>query len=465
MVPGRAGGVREQGVADGAGKDRAAPHPRPAVAWQILITLFLATVVSYMDRGIIALLIPDLKATFNLSDTKVSIVQGMAFSVFFALASIPVGHLVDRTNRRNIIICGVLFWSVATMACGLARNYPELLLARACVGIGEASLIPAAYSIVADCFTAARRGRAMSLLVAAASLGGALSNLVGGLLLKMVAGGTHVVVPVLGDIVVWRFVFLVFGSFGGLLVMLLLAFREPARGLSQAAGPDALATAKFFAYARREPYLYGATFMIVSLIFTTTTVTSLWIVVTMARVHQVGIADAGMAIGFAKLASHVVGSLAGGVVGDLLARSRLSYGRLNLWFFGMPLLALGGAMLVWPGTLLTFMLGFWIIGVVGAAAAGASYPIIYDIVPAHLRGQSIAYCMTISNLVSFGLGPTLPALLNDRVFQDEAMIHYSLMIVTVGSALLAGVLAVSIRQPFARARQTLERDQQLASGA
>lgn len=465
MAPGRVGAVPQQGFINGAGEGGTPPYPRPAVAWQILITLFLATVVSYMDRGIIALLIPDLKATFHLSDTKVSIVQGLAFSAFFALASIPVGHLVDRINRRNIIICGILFWSAATMGCGLARNYPELLLARACVGIGEASLIPAAYSIVADCFTAARRGRAMSLLVAAASLGGALSNLVGGLLLKMVSGSTHVMVPVLGDIVVWRFVFLVFGSFGALLVVLLLAFREPARRLSQAAGPDAPAKAKFFAYARRDPYLYGATFMIVSLIFTTTTVTSLWIVVALARVHHVGIADAGMMIGFAKLASHVVGSLAGGVVGDLLARSRLSYGRLNLWFFGMPLLALGGAMLVWPGTLVAFMLGFWIIGVVGAAAAGASYPIIYDIVPADLRGQSIAYCMTISNLVSFGLGPTLPALLNDRVFGDEAMIHYSLMIVTAGSAVLAGVLAVSIRGRFERARLALESGQQSAPDA
>jgi len=106
-------------------------YPRPRLACQILLTLFLATVVSYMDRGIIALLVPDLKAGFALTDTQVSFVQGLAFSTFFALGSIPVGHLVDRTNRRNIVICGVSFRSGATMAnlvsFGLGPTLPALL--------------------------------------------------------------------------------------------------------------------------------------------------------------------------------------------------------------------------------------------------------------------------------------------------------------------------------------------------
>lgn len=431
-------------------------YPGRAVASQILFTLFLATVVSYMDRGIIALLIPDLKATFGLSDTEISIVQGMAFSVFFSLASIPVGHLVDRMNRRNLIIAGILFWSGATMACGLAETYPQLLIARACVGVGEASLIPAAYSIVADCFVSERRGRAMSLLVAAASLGGALSNLVGGLLLKAVSGSSHVVVPLLGELLVWRFVFVVFGSFGVVLTALLLAFREPQRqsGRSYVAA-SAKSGPSFLSFARRDPYLYGATFIIVALIFTTTTVTSIWIVVALTRVHHVDTATSGMLIGFTKLGSHVLGSLVGGAIGDMLSQTNGRYGRFNIWIMGMPLLALGGLLLVWPGTETAFVVGFWLIGIAGAAIAGASYPIIYDIVPAELRGQSVAYCMTIANLVSFGIGPTLPALLNDRAFKDEAMIHWSLMIVTVGASLVAWIMIFSIRRRFERARTIL----------
>jgi MFS family permease len=428
-------------------------YPRPGLAWQILLTLFLATVVSYMDRGIIALLVPDLKAEFGLTDTQVSFVQGLAYSAFFALGSIPVGHLVDRFNRRNLIIFGVSFWSCATMACGLAHSYPQLLMARAGVGLGEACLIPAAYSIVADCFTPVRRGRAMSLIVAGTAVGGVLSNALGGLLLKAFSGRDHVIIPLLGDIEVWRFVFLVFGSSGAILVVLLLAFREPARRIRHVAVTHG--RSEFFSYARRSPFLFIAVFAIVSLVFTASSVTSLWVLVGLVRVHHLKMSDAGILTGAVHLASYGVGSLVGGVIGDVLARVEPRYGRLNMWLYGIPLFAVGGIFLVWPGTLFAYMFGIWLISFVGAATAGAAYPIIYDIVPADLRGRSVAYCITIANLVSVGLGPTLPALLNDRVFYDEGMIHYSLMTVAVAASLIASGLTVAVRYRFARAMAAL----------
>lgn len=428
-------------------------YPRPGLAWQVLLTLFLATVVSYMDRGIIALLVPDLKAEFALTDTQVSFVQGLAYSAFFALGSIPVGHLVDRFNRRNIVIFGVSFWSCATMACGLAHSFPQLLMARAGVGLGEACLIPAAYSIVADCFTPERRGRAMSLIVAGTAVGGVLSNALGGLLLKAFSGRDHVIIPLLGDMEVWRFVFLVFGSSGAFLVLLLLAFREPARRIQNVAATQG--SSEFFSYARTTPFLFMAVFAVVSLVFTASSVTSLWVLVGLVRVHHLKMSDAGILTGAVHLASYGVGSLAGGVIGDVLARVAPRYGRLNMWLYGIPLYAVGGIFLVWPGSLVAYMFGIWLISFVGAATAGAAYPIIYDIVPADLRGRSVAYCITIANLVSFGLGPTLPALLNDRVFHDESMIHYSLMTVVASASLIGSVLTLAIRNRFARAKTAL----------
>ena len=432
-------------------------YPRPSLAWQILLTLFLATVVSYMDRGIIALLVPDLKAEFALTDTQVSFVQGLAFSAFFALGSIPVGHLVDRTNRRNIVIFGVSFWSCATMACGLAQSFPQLLMARAGVGLGEACLIPAAYSMVADCFTPQRRGRAMSLIVAGTAVGGVLSNGLGGLLLKAFSGRDHVVMPLLGDMEVWRFVFLVFGASGAILVLLLLAFSEPARRIENIAvmQDQSAGGSRFFPYLKATPFLFIAVFAVVSLVFTASSVTSLWVLVGLVRVHHLEMSDAGILTGAVHLASYVVGSLVGGVIGDVLARVAPRYGRLNMWLFGIPMFAVGGILLVWPGSLVAYMFGIWLISFVGAATAGAAYPILYDIVPADLRGRSVAYCITIANLVSFGLGPTLPALLNDRVFYNEGMIHYSLMIVVACASLIAFVLTLAVRNRFARAKAAL----------
>ena len=432
-------------------------YPRPGLAWQILLTLFLATVVSYMDRGIIALLVPDLKADFALTDIQVSFVQGLAFSAFFALGSIPVGHLVDRANRRNIVIFGVSFWSVATMACGLAQSFPQLLIARAAVGLGEACLIPAAYSMVADCFTPERRGRAMSLIVTGTAVGGVLSNRLGGLLLKAFSGRDHVAMPLLGDLEVWRFVFLVFGVSGGILVLLLLAFKEPARrieNIAAAQGRSAGGT-RFLSYTKATPFLFIAVCAIVSLVFTASSVTALWVLVGLVRVHHLKMSDAGMLTGAVHLASYVVGSLVGGVIGDVLARVAPRFGRLNMWLYGIPLFAIGGILLAWPGSLFAYMFGIWLISFVGAATAGAAYPILYDIVPADLRGRSVAYCITIANLFSFGLGPTLPALLNDHVFYNEGMIHYSLMIVVACASLIAFVLTLAVRNRFARAKAAL----------
>jgi MFS family permease len=262
-----------------------------------------------------------------------------------------------------------------------------------------------------------------------------------------------VIIPLLGDIEVWRFVFLVFGSSGAILVVLLLAFREPARRIRHVAVTHG--RSEFFSYARRSPFLFIAVFAIVSLVFTASSVTSLWVLVGLVRVHHLKMSDAGILTGAVHLASYGVGSLVGGVIGDVLARVEPRYGRLNMWLYGIPLFAVGGIFLVWPGTLFAYMFGIWLISFVGAATAGAAYPIIYDIVPADLRGRSVAYCITIANLVSVGLGPTLPALLNDRVFYDEGMIHYSLMTVAVAASLIASGLTVAVRYRFARAMAAL----------
>src|SRR6185436_430841 len=102
---------------------------------------------------------------------------GIAFSFFFAIASLPMGRLVDAVNRRNLVITGIVLWSIAAMLCGVAQNYWELMLARAALGIGEACLLPAAYSMVADSFAPTRRGRPMSLIHLGTTIGASASSI------------------------------------------------------------------------------------------------------------------------------------------------------------------------------------------------------------------------------------------------------------------------------------------------
>ena len=137
--------------------------PQPSVAWTTLAILFLAYVSSFVDRQIIGLLVEPIKADFQISDTEVSLLLGLSFAIFYCLVALPIGRLVDTRSRKNIVAVGITLWSFMTALCGLAQNYTQLFLARIGVGVGEATLGPAAYSMLADSFPPKRLGLAMGL--------------------------------------------------------------------------------------------------------------------------------------------------------------------------------------------------------------------------------------------------------------------------------------------------------------
>ena len=120
------------------------PWPSAGSAWYAVAILVVAFIFSFIDRIIIALLVEPIKSDLGVSDFGIGMLQGLAFAVFYALVGIPIGRWADRYSRRWIIGVGIFLWSIMTAACGLARNFWQLFLARVGVGIGEAALSPAA---------------------------------------------------------------------------------------------------------------------------------------------------------------------------------------------------------------------------------------------------------------------------------------------------------------------------------
>jgi MFS family permease len=155
----------------------AASWPRPGIAWYAVVILVIAFIFSFVDRIIIAMLVEPLKQDLGLSDTQLGLLQGLAFAVFYAAVGIPIGRLADRYSRRAIIAWGIFFWSLMTAVCGLARSFWELFLARVGVGVGEAALSPAAYSMIADYFPREKLGRALGVYQSGAFFGAGLSFL------------------------------------------------------------------------------------------------------------------------------------------------------------------------------------------------------------------------------------------------------------------------------------------------
>ena len=159
--------------------------PAPA-AWYTVGLLFVAYTFSFVDRFILTLLIEPIKQDFNLSDTGVSLLVGFAFVIFYTFLGIPIGRLADRVNRRNLIVAGITLWSCMTALCGMARGFGSLFVARVGVGVGEAALSPAAYSMIADLFPPKKLGRALSVYTAGAFVGVGLALIVGGLVVQSV---------------------------------------------------------------------------------------------------------------------------------------------------------------------------------------------------------------------------------------------------------------------------------------
>ncbi len=173
-------------------------YPSPTYAWYVVVILFLAFVVSYIDRQIISLLVDLSRKTLASVIPRLALLQGFAFTVFYTFAGIPLGRLADKKNRKGDYRCWHVSWSIMTFACGLTRNFTQLFIARIGVGIGEASLSPASNSSSATTFRRTSAANPLPLLH------GSLRRCrhviyFGGLVIGMVtSAGDSIVPPMLG---------------------------------------------------------------------------------------------------------------------------------------------------------------------------------------------------------------------------------------------------------------------------
>src|SRR6201996_6833190 len=155
-------------------------YPPRGYAWTVVAILVATAVLSYTDRQVLSLLVDPIRADLGISDTQVSLLLGTAFAVVYGLAGIPMGLLADRISRRNLILAGVLVWSLGTLACGFSRSFEELFAGRIVVGLGEAVLSPAAISLISDYFPPARRGTAVGCFLSGIAMGIGAAVFIGG---------------------------------------------------------------------------------------------------------------------------------------------------------------------------------------------------------------------------------------------------------------------------------------------
>ncbi|MEO5799800.1 MAG: MFS transporter [Gemmatimonadales bacterium] len=185
----------------------------PPRVWLALGLLSFINLLNYLDRNIIFALFEPIKRDLALSDSQLGWL-GSAYILVFSVAALPFGVLSDLKSRKAVIAGGVALWSAFTFMGGLVRNFWQLFICRASVGIGEAAYGPASASMVADYFPGKDRAVAMSLLAAGIPVGGVLGLLLGGWL---------------EGIYGWRVAFMAVGLPGFLCAVLVYQLKDPTR--------------------------------------------------------------------------------------------------------------------------------------------------------------------------------------------------------------------------------------------
>lgn len=407
----------------------------------VIVTLMIGYLFAFLDRTMIGLMVAPIQADLDISDTKMSLLMGLAFTILYSIAGVPMGLIADRWNRVRIIKYGAVIWCVMTAACGLSASYWQLFFARVFVGLGEATLMPSANSLISDYFKPHERAKAISIFNLGIAGGAGLSLILGGQLIAMLtaSGGVKLGLPIVDNLAPWQIIFVFLGLSGLVFVVMMSAVKEPAR--TGRMSVDAQWTiSQTLAFFRQNVKFYAAICATMTMLSIVTFGALAWMPTFFIRVHGWTPADAGLYFGVASLTASVAGMIFSGWWID----HRRARGEDDA---AWRVLLLGLIVFI-PCYVVAPLFGTpWItivilgIGVFGASMATIASPtILMTGTPNEARGTAVALIYLIINLLGSGFGPTIIAVLNDYVFQDKNAIGQSIAIASL-FGYVGGVIA------------------------
>lgn len=422
--------------------------PRRQARWALTL-LFLAYILSFIDRIVLSILIRPISAQLHLNDMQFALVGGVAFALFYVTVGLPIGWLADRMSRRLIVSVGIALWSLCTIGSGLATSFGTLFAMRVGVGVGEAALAPAAYSLIADFFPPESRGRAVAFYTLGASIGSAIAYLGGGELIGFAARHGMITLPLLGVLAPWRFTFVAAGLPGLAIAALALTMREPPRRSRTGDAAERPSGFPGFLKAHRRvslAYILGYSF--INLPFAGFL---LWGPALFDRVHGMEPAALGLPLALLFLVPTTLGQWAGAAWTDrALAQGHGDAPfRTAAWCaallvpvsIAMPLLSNAQAALIALGLLLFLT----------CASVGHHAVVAAMVAPNRLRGLYIALFFFVQNVMGQAVIALITAFLTDRVFGAPASIGLSMAIVGGAGSVLGFLLLAHGRDALRRA--------------
>jgi MFS family permease len=430
--------------------------PPATYAWYVSGALALAYCFSFIDRQILNLLVIPIQQDLGVSDTQMSLLQGLAFALLYVTLGVPFGMLADRWNRRNLIVAGVTVWSVMTALCGLADSFSELFLARIGVGIGEAVLTPAAMSLLSDYFPKHKLARAAGVYTSGSSVGATLALLIGGTVASAVAVSPKLVLPLVGEIHSWGATFIIVGLPGIVVVALLMTVREPVRrgtlAVEGAAARLPVGAVLQLLWAYRGAY--GGLYLALALQILLTYAMQSWIPTYFMRVHGWSMSQLGIWYGLVIFFGSVPGLMFGAWLGDRLVQRGQADGHIRVALLGCTLSIVPCVLTPLVPDPFVAMLLLGLSNFFFSFAFGVGPAALQIMTPNQLRAQVAAIYVLCMGLIGLLLGPTSVALLTDYAFRDPMKVGYSISVVAAVTGPLSAALLFFARGPYRRAIET-----------
>lgn len=407
----------------------------------VLVVLLLAYLVSYMDRIALSILVGPIQRDLALSDTKVSLLIGLAFVLLYSTMGVPLGRLADRGNRPLLIAAGMTIWCAATAASGFATGFASLLLARILVGLGEATLSPSSYSLIASYFPRERLATATSVYSLGVTFGGGLATYAVATISGL-AADLHLLAD--GGTGAWRTSFVLVGLMGLPVLALVATLKEPRRHLTPEARADSPPVTEVARHLRDNKDAYGLVIGGYVVMAIASLGIVLWGPTYYARVHGLSTAQIGSGFGIAMAVFGTAGLLLGGWLSDRwFARGRVDAAPrvvIASLLLQTPLFAAlylvrdadVARWLLYPAVFAMLLQG----GLQGAS--------IQLIAPPRMRGVIVALFLMAANIIGMALGPLLIAQATEA-FGGGRGIGPALALVTVvtslgGAAMIAAGL-------------------------
>ncbi len=398
-------------------------------AWrQVWLTGVLTTIytLNFVDRGALNLIVQPIKDDLHVTDVQMSYLLGLSFVVLYSVCSIPAGYVADIVSRRLMVGAAVLFWSVMQTLCGFAGGYWRLFAGRVGLGVGEAALPPAAYSLLRDGIAPKNRARAFSIYQMGPLLGAGVGALVGGWIYGAASAGAFHGWPVIGQMRPWQVVILAPGLFGFVVAAMMLTVREPRRD-APVERSNLPGFGETFAYVGRHWRLY-APILIVTTVMALATGWNAWLATALVRTWGLSPAVVGKVTGPMGLILNPIAYVAIGQLMDRFTTRERPDGMLRVAIVGTVLnVPASLAVLLAPSIgLMWIALGLSIL--ITGAGQVAIAAIMAEVTPGRLMGKATSLQFLVGNILGLAMGPTLFAAVAERFFTGPRAIADSMMV-------------------------------------